>query len=80
MARPLRHHDADRWHHITSRGMGRQALFLDGLAVERAWRTGGRAVFAAAKSAERTAARLKTDQALQWSAARVLRLRETPNV
>jgi len=37
-------------------------------------------VAAVAKSAERTAARLKTDRALQRSAARVFRLLETLNV
>ena len=29
MARHLSHHYAGGWYHITSRGMGRQAFFLD---------------------------------------------------
>ncbi len=41
---------------------------------------GGLGVAAVAKSVERMAARLKTERALQRSAARVLRLLETPNV
>jgi len=29
MARQLRHHHAGGWYHITSRGMGRQAIYAD---------------------------------------------------
>lgn len=85
MARQLRHHYAGGWYHITSRGMGRLAIYRGrvrcGLTLEELGeQAGGLGVAAVAKSVEMIAARLKTDRALQRAAARVLRLLETPNV
>ena len=67
MARQLRHHYAGGWYHITSRGMGRRAIYRGrmryGLTLEElVEQAGGVGVATVAKSVESMAARMNADR------------------